>query len=80
MSTRAWIAGLIALMINAVFFGAGVIAVLSIPALADNAAILIPAVIVAAFVLTPGIAWVIAPRLRARYWAAKGMRPRAAFD
>mgnify|MGYP003636087414 CR=1 FL=1 len=55
MRTRTFITGLVALPVNAVLFGAGAITVLSIPALAENAKYLLPAVIVA---------WLLAPRLR----------------
>lgn len=67
MRTRTMIAAMIALPVNAVLFGAGAIAVLSIPALAEQAKYLLPAVIVAGFVVTFPIAWYLAPRLRARY-------------
>lgn len=66
MRTRTFIAGLIALPINAVLFGAGAIVVLSIPALAEQAKYLLPVVIVAGFVVAAPIAWMMAPRLRAR--------------
>jgi len=66
MSTRTFIAMAVGLMVNAVLFGIGAIAVLSIPALADYAKYLLPAVIVGAIVLTPPIAWKLAPRLRLR--------------
>jgi len=66
MRTRTLIAGLIALPINAVLFGAGAIIVLSIPALAEQAKYLLPVVIVAGFVAAAPIAWMMAPRLRAR--------------
>ena len=79
MSTRTYISALVSLMVNAVIFGFGVIAILSIPALNAQAAILIPVLVVVAFVVAPLVSWVIAPRLRARYWRARGMRPRAAF-
>jgi len=65
MRTRTFIAGLIALPINAVLFGAGAITVLSIPALAEHAKFLLPAVVIAGFVAATPIAWVMAPRLRA---------------
>jgi hypothetical protein len=68
MKTRLWIAALIYPMVNAVLFGAGAIAMLSIPALDAIAPVLFPVVIAASFVLAAPIAWVIAPRLRARYW------------
>ena len=68
MSTRFRIAMLIYGMVNAVLFGAGVIAVLSVPAWAEAWKYLIPAIIVASLVLAAPIAWVMAPWLRARYW------------
>jgi len=70
----------VSLMVNAVIFGAGVIAILAIPALSAHAAILIPVLVLLAFVVSPLISWVIAPRLRARYWRARGLPPRAAFE
>lgn len=66
MRTRTFIAGLVALPVNAVLFGAGAVVVLSIPALADHAKILLPAVIAAGFLATVPVAWALAPRLRAR--------------
>ncbi|GAB5461034.1 MULTISPECIES: hypothetical protein [Hoeflea] len=66
MRTRTFIAGMIALPLNAVLFGAGAITVLSIPALSQNAVYLLPAVIIAGFILTAPLAWMLAPRLRAR--------------
>ncbi|MBC7280939.1 hypothetical protein [Hoeflea sp.] len=67
MRTRTMIAAMIALPVNAVIFGAGAIAVLSIPALAEQAKYLLPAVIVGGFLVTFPVAWVLAPRLRARF-------------
>jgi hypothetical protein len=72
--TRAYIAVAVALMVNAVLFGFGAIAVLSIPALNEQASFWLPAVIVTSFVLTPPIAWKIAPRLRARFWNPRHAR------
>jgi len=54
-------------MTNAVIFGAGIIAVLNLPALSTNAYIWIPVVVVASLVLAAPFAWLIAPRLQARY-------------
>ena len=48
MSTRTQIAGLVSLMINAMIFGFGVIAILTIPSLNAHAAILIPELVVGA--------------------------------
>jgi len=65
---RVEIAALIYTMTNAVIFGAGLVTVLTLPALRADEAILIPAVVVASLILAGPAAWVIAPRLRARYW------------
>ncbi len=69
--TRFEISALIYTMTNAVLFGAGLIAVLSVPALSAQAAIAIPAVVVLSLVLAAPFAWAIAPRLRARFWRAR---------
>lgn len=71
---RTQLAILIYSMTNAVLFGAGLITVLTVPALSENAAWWIPAVVVASLVLAAPIAWFIAPRLRARYWRARAAR------
>jgi hypothetical protein len=70
MSIRASIATLISMMVNAVVFGMGAIAVLSIPQLSANAAYLLPIVVVASFLISPFIAWQIAPMLRSRWQRA----------
>ena len=75
MSTTNQIAVLVSLMVNAVLFGFGAIAVLSIPALSAQAVWLLPAVIVLSFLATPFIARWIAPRLRLR--GRHGLRARA---
>ena len=54
-------------MTNAVIFGAAIITVLNVPALSANAYIWIPVVVVASLVLAAPFAWLIAPRLQARY-------------
>lgn len=64
MKTRTYMAGTLSLMINAVLFGTGAIAVLSIPALNAYATVLIPAVVITSLVVTPFIAWKMAPQLR----------------
>jgi len=66
--TRLGIAALIYSMANAVMFGAGLITVLTVPALRADAATWIPAIVAASLVLAAPAAWLIAPRLRARYW------------
>lgn len=74
MSVRFQIAAFLSLMINAVLFGAGILIVLTIPELTVNAKYLIPAVVALSFVITPFIAWVIAPRLRNRYWKNRSIK------
>jgi hypothetical protein len=66
--TRVQIALLIYLMTNGVLFGAGVILVLTWPALSVDAGFWISAVVGLSFILAAPIAWWIAPRMRARYW------------
>ena len=64
---RLRIAVLIYSMTNAVLFGAGLIVVLTLPVLSAHAGIWIPVVVVASLLLAAPIAWLIAPRLQARY-------------
>jgi hypothetical protein len=64
---RLRIAALIYSMTNAVIFGAGIITVLNVSALRVNAYLWIPIVVVASLILAAPIAWLIAPRLQARY-------------
>ena len=67
MSIRFYIAALVFLMVSAVLFGIGIVAVLMTPALAVHAGWLIPAVAVASFVVAAPLSWLIAPKLMARY-------------
>jgi hypothetical protein len=67
MRNRFRIAVLIYSMTNAVIFGAGIITVLNVPALSVNAFIWIPVVVIASLILAAPFAWLIAPRLQARY-------------
>ena len=71
MGPRLYITIMLSLMTCAVLFGIGAVAVLSVPALNEQAKFLLPAVIAASFVLGPIIAWFMAPRMRARYWKAR---------
>ena len=70
MSTRAYISVLVGMMVNAVVFGVGAVTVLSIPAFQDNLFFWMPAVVIASFVISPFIAWHIAPKLRSRWQRA----------
>lgn len=81
--TRVAIAALIYTMTNAVLFGTGIVTLLSIPALRewwadDYLAGGIVAVVVLSFVLAAPAAWLLAPRLRARYWRRRDRREAAA--
>jgi hypothetical protein len=67
MSTRLQIAALVFLMTVAVTFGAGLVIVLMIPALAAHAFATIPTVVAVAILVSAPTAWFIAPTLRARY-------------
>lgn len=67
-SVRFQIAAALSIMVNAVFFGVGAAIVLSVPELAEEAKYLLPAVVILSVILTPLVSWMIAPRLRNRYW------------
>jgi hypothetical protein len=67
MSNRLSISVLLFMIVSAVLFGIGATTVLSIPSLSERAPVLLPIVIVLSFVLAPIFAWLIAPKLRAKY-------------
>ncbi|MFK4825920.1 hypothetical protein ACI0FM_14205 [Paenochrobactrum sp. BZR 588] len=67
-SVRFQIAAALSVMVSAVLFGIGAVIVLSVPELSEEAKYLLPAVIILSFLITPFISWIIAPRLRNRYW------------
>ncbi|MDR7029240.1 hypothetical protein [Rhizobium rosettiformans] len=71
LTTDTWLKIVCSMMINAVIFGAGAILVLSVPALAVHAKVLLPLVIIAAFAAAPLFALVIAPRMRLRNWGRR---------
>ncbi|MBA4798324.1 hypothetical protein HNR26_001108 [Rhizobium rosettiformans] len=71
LTTDTWLKIVCSMMINAVIFGAGAIVVLSVPALAVHAKVLLPLVIIAAFAAAPLFALVIAPRMRLRNWGRR---------
>ncbi len=72
--TRVGIAALIYTMTNAVLFGAGIITVLLLPRFSSELMIWIPVVVVVSIILAAPVAWLIAPRLRARYWRERAAR------
>lgn len=71
LTTDTWLKIVCSMMINAVIFGAGAILVLSVPALAVHAKVLLPLIIIAAFAAAPLFALVIAPRMRLRNWGRR---------
>jgi hypothetical protein len=73
MWIRVQIAAMVYLMVQAVMFGIGETLVLGTP-LADKAMTLMPWVVATSAVLSIPISWMIAPRLRARYWREKGLK------
>src|SRR5678809_1171893 len=73
-ATRARIAAVIYMMINGVIFGTGLITVMTVPALADHAAVWIPLVVAASFVLAapvPGCSDHARCRTSAGAWALR---------
>jgi uncharacterized membrane protein len=73
-NTRFRVAALIFSMTNAVIFGAGLVTVLLIPPLAAAAMEWIPVVVITSFILAAWVAWMLAPRLRARFERRRSMR------
>ncbi|QLF68331.1 hypothetical protein FE840_001490 [Peteryoungia desertarenae] len=71
LKTDTWLKIISSMMINAVVFGVGAIVVLSIPALAEHAIYLIPAVVVISFVVAPILSFYVAPRMRLKYWGER---------
>lgn len=72
MWVRVQIAAMVYLMVQAVMFVIGLMLVLGTP-LAHMAMTLMPWVVATTAVLSVPISWMIAPRLRARYWREKGL-------
>lgn len=71
LTTDTWLRVVCSMMINAVIFGTGAILVLSVPALAVHAKVLLPLVVIAAFAAAPFFALVVAPRMRLRNWGQR---------
>jgi hypothetical protein len=68
MSNRLMIAAMIYMMVQAVTFGVGLLIVLLTP-LQDHAMQALPWMIVITLLISAPLAWALAPRLTARYWA-----------
>jgi len=71
MSIRLQIAAMVFMCVQAMMFGAGMLLILLTP-IQTNAMAAIPTMIAVSFVASAAIAWLIAPRLRQRYWRARG--------
>ncbi len=69
--TRMRVATLIFAMVNAVLFGIGLITILMVRTLAENAFFWIPLVVLTSFVVAPPIAWMLAPTMMQRFLKAK---------
>jgi hypothetical protein len=67
MSVRFQITVLVFMMVQAVVFGVGTIIVLATP-LTAFAMQLMPWVVGISVVISAPLSWIIAPRLRARFW------------
>ena len=68
---RLRVSALIFLMVNAVVFGTGLIAVLLTPVLVQHAFFWIPSVVVTSFVLSAPLSWFIAPLMMLRFTRAR---------
>ncbi|MGZ5865818.1 MAG: hypothetical protein ACXWKC_10585 [Xanthobacteraceae bacterium] len=77
MSVRFQIAMLIFMMVQAVVFGVGTTIVLSTP-LSTLAMQLMPWVVGISVIISVPLSWMIAPRLRARYWARRAAETKPA--
>lgn len=71
MSARIYIGAMVYMIVQAVMFGVGTVLILATP-LNTMAMRLMPWMVVMTCILSLPITWLIAPRLRARYWHARG--------
>jgi hypothetical protein len=70
-TARLRVSALIFSIVNAVVFGAGLIAVLLTPALAQHAFFWIPSVVLTSLVLSAPLSWFIAPLMMLRFARAR---------
>ncbi|MDB5522559.1 MAG: hypothetical protein JWM58_322 [Rhizobium sp.] len=64
MKTRTYIDMVVSLMVSAMLFGAGAVALLSMDALRQEATVLLPLAVLLSFAISPFISYWIAPYLR----------------
>ena len=72
MLVRLQISAMVFMMVQAVLFGAGMVAILMSP-LRDQAMVYIPLMIATTAVVAAAISWGIAPRFRMTYWRGRGV-------
>jgi hypothetical protein len=72
MSIRLQITAMVFMMVQAVLFGAGTVAILVTP-LRDQAFVYMPVMVVATMLIAAVLSWEIAPRLQMRYWRKRGV-------
>ena len=72
MSVRIQIAALVFMMVQAVLFGVGAVAILLSP-LRDQTAFYMPVMIAVTMAAAAVVSWIIAPRLQMRYWRRRGV-------
>jgi len=72
MSVCLQITAMVFMMVQAILFGAGTIAILLTP-LQDQAFVYMPTMIVATMLIAAVRPWEIAPRLQVRYWRKRGV-------
>ncbi len=72
MKTRAYIAAMLAMIISVVLFGSAAAAIMTIPELKAEAVYWFPAAGVASILVAAIIGWLMAPRLRVRFWRDRG--------
>jgi hypothetical protein len=72
VTSRLSVAAVIYMVVQGVMFGVGAILVLATPLQAE-AMKLMPVVVIASAIVSVPISWLLAPRLQARFWRAKGI-------
>lgn len=68
MKTRLWIAAMIYPIVNAMLFGFGVVPLTLLPRSSELIGTLFPWTVAVSAILALPISWLVAPRLRLRYW------------
>ena len=73
MQTRILLTALMFMNVQAIVFGIGAVLVLATP-LSEWAMALMPVVVAASVAVSLPLSWLLAPRLRARYWRLRAAR------